>query len=120
MRGAPRLASKPPRNVFLWQGSGWTRFLRKGPEAWFTLLIETFWGKARIMEVYFNVAETGIGTYGAEAGAGVISTTAPRDLAATRPAASPRCCPFPNGARSTAQAASPAAMATPSRRGSAR
>jgi monofunctional glycosyltransferase len=55
--------------VFLWQGSGWTRYLRKVPEFWFTFLIETFWGKRRIMEVYLNVAETGIGTYGAESGA---------------------------------------------------
>jgi monofunctional biosynthetic peptidoglycan transglycosylase len=52
--------------VFLWQGGG---FVRKGFEAWFTFLIENIWGKRRIMEVYLNVAETGIGTYGAEAGA---------------------------------------------------
>ena len=39
------------------------------PEVWFTFLIETIWGKKRIMEVYLNVAETGIGTYGVEAGA---------------------------------------------------
>ncbi|MCB2052420.1 MAG: transglycosylase domain-containing protein, partial [Novosphingobium sp.] len=43
-------------------------FFRKGLEAWFTLLIESVWGKRRIMEVYLNVAETGIGTYGVEAG----------------------------------------------------
>src|SRR3546814_9060006 len=42
---------------------------RKGLEAWFTILIENLWGKKRIMEVYLNVAETGIGTYGVEAGA---------------------------------------------------
>ena len=42
--------------------------MRKGFEAWFTFLIEKIWGKRRIMEVYLNVAETGIGTYGAEAG----------------------------------------------------
>src|SRR3546814_7208899 len=57
------------KNVFLWQGSGWTRYVRKVPEVWFTFLIETIWGKRRIMEVYLNVAETGIGTYGVEAGA---------------------------------------------------
>jgi hypothetical protein len=50
----------------LWQGGG---FFRKGLEAWFTFWIEAVWGKRRIMEVYLNVAETGIGTYGAEAGA---------------------------------------------------
>ncbi len=48
------------------QGGG---YFRKGLEAWFTLLIENIWGKRRIMEVYLNVAETGIGTYGVEAGA---------------------------------------------------
>jgi monofunctional biosynthetic peptidoglycan transglycosylase len=52
--------------VFLWQGGG---YLRKGLEAWFTVLIENIWGKRRIMEVYLNVAETGIGTYGVEEGA---------------------------------------------------
>src|SRR3712207_9027462 len=51
---------------FLWQGGG---YFRKGLEAWFTLLIENIWGKRRIMEVYLNIAETGIGTYGVEAGA---------------------------------------------------
>ena len=51
--------------MFLWQGGG---YFRKGLEAWFTLLIEGIWGKRRIMEVYLNVAETGIGTYGVEAG----------------------------------------------------
>ncbi|MEQ1537303.1 MAG: monofunctional biosynthetic peptidoglycan transglycosylase [Sphingorhabdus sp.] len=69
MRGGSTISQQTAKNVFLWQGSGWTRYLRKLPEAWFTLLIETFWGKPRIMEVYLNVAETGIGTYGAEAGA---------------------------------------------------
>ena len=43
--------------------------MRKGFEAWFTVLIELLWPKRRIMEVYLNIAETGIGTYGAEAGA---------------------------------------------------
>ena len=51
--------------MFLWQGGG---FFRKGLEAWFTFLIETLWDKRRIMEVYLNVAETGLGTYGVEAG----------------------------------------------------
>jgi monofunctional glycosyltransferase len=69
MRGGSTISQQTAKNVFLWQGSGWTRYLRKVPEVWFTFLIETFWGKPRIMEVYLNVAETGIGTYGAEAGA---------------------------------------------------
>lgn len=69
MRGGSTISQQTAKNVFLWQGSGWTRYLRKAPEVWFTFLIETFWGKPRIMEVYLNVAETGVGTYGAEAGA---------------------------------------------------
>ncbi|MFN0047086.1 MAG: monofunctional biosynthetic peptidoglycan transglycosylase [Sphingorhabdus sp.] len=69
IRGGSTISQQTAKNVFLWQGSGWTRYLRKVPEVYFTFLIETIWGKRRIMEVYLNVAETGIGTYGAEAGA---------------------------------------------------
>jgi monofunctional biosynthetic peptidoglycan transglycosylase len=69
IRGGSTISQQTAKNVFLWQGSGWTRYLRKGFETWFTFLIETIWGKRRIMEVYLNVAETGIGTYGVEAGA---------------------------------------------------
>lgn len=69
LRGGSTISQQTAKNVFLWQGSGWDRFVRKGLEAWFTFLIEQLWGKRRIMEVYLNVAETGIGTYGAEAGA---------------------------------------------------
>ena len=66
IRGGSTISQQTAKNVFLWQGGG---FFRKGLEAWFTLLIETLWSKRRIMEVYLNVAETGIGTYGANAGA---------------------------------------------------
>jgi monofunctional biosynthetic peptidoglycan transglycosylase len=69
MRGGSTISQQTAKNVFLWQGSGWTRYIRKVPEVYFTFLIETIWGKRRIMEVYLNVAETGIGTYGAEEGA---------------------------------------------------
>ena len=69
LRGGSTISQQTAKNVFLWQGSGWTRYLRKGFEVWFTFLIENIWGKRRIMEVYLNVAETGIGTYGVEAGA---------------------------------------------------
>jgi monofunctional biosynthetic peptidoglycan transglycosylase len=65
IRGGSTISQQTAKNVFLWQGGG---FFRKGLEAWFTVLIETFWSKRRIMEVYLNVAETGIGTYGVEAG----------------------------------------------------
>ena len=66
IRGGSTISQQTAKNVFLWQGGG---YFRKGLEAWYTVLIETIWGKRRIMEVYLNVAETGIGTYGVEAGA---------------------------------------------------
>ena len=66
IRGGSSISQQTAKNVFLWQGGG---YFRKGLEAWFTLLIEKGWGKRRIMEVYLNFAETGIGTYGVEAGA---------------------------------------------------
>jgi len=66
IRGGSTISQQTAKNVFLWQGGG---YVRKGLEAWFTILIEQIWGKRRIMEVYLNVAETGIGTYGVEAGA---------------------------------------------------
>src|SRR5688572_11181813 len=65
IRGGSTISQQVAKNAFLWQGGG---YFRKGLEAWFTLLIETLWGKRRIMEVYLNVAETGIGTYGVNAG----------------------------------------------------
>lgn len=65
IRGGSTISQQTAKNVFLWQGGG---YARKGLEAWFTLLIENLWGKRRIMEVYLNVAETGIGTYGVNAG----------------------------------------------------
>jgi monoamine oxidase len=65
IRGGSTISQQTAKNVFLIQGGG---YVRKGFEAWFTFLIEHLWGKRRIMEVYLNVAETGIGTYGANAG----------------------------------------------------
>ncbi|KQT33489.1 monofunctional biosynthetic peptidoglycan transglycosylase [Sphingomonas sp. Leaf412] len=66
IRGGSTISQQTAKNAFLFQGGG---YVRKVFEAWFTFLIETLWGKKRIMEVYLNVAETGIGTYGVEAGA---------------------------------------------------
>src|SRR5690606_22379817 len=63
-RGASTISQQTAKNVFLWPGR---TFLRKGLEAWFTLLIEGLWGKERILEVYLNVAETGPGRFGVEA-----------------------------------------------------
>lgn len=66
LRGASTLSQQTAKNVFLWSGRSW---LRKGLEAWFTLLIETFWSKQRILEVYLNVAEWDTGVFGLEAAA---------------------------------------------------
>ena len=65
IRGGSTISQQTAKNAFLWQGGG---YARKAAEAYFTFLIENLWGKRRIMEVYLNVAETGIGTYGANAG----------------------------------------------------
>ncbi len=66
IRGGSTISQQTAKNAFLWQGGG---YFRKGLEAWFTFLIEQLWGKQRIMEVYLNIAETGVGTYGVNAGA---------------------------------------------------
>ena len=66
IRGGSTISQQTAKNAFLWQGGG---YVRKAMEAYFTVLIELLWPKKRIMEVYLNIAETGIGTYGAEAGA---------------------------------------------------
>lgn len=63
-RGASTISQQTAKNVFLWSGRSW---IRKGFEVYFTFLIETFWSKERIMEVYLNVIEMGDGIYGAEA-----------------------------------------------------
>jgi len=62
--GASTISQQTAKNVFLWPGRSWTR---KGFEAYFTLLIELFWSKQRIMEVYLNSIEMGDGIYGADA-----------------------------------------------------
>src|SRR5437868_11598742 len=67
IRGGSTISQQTAKNAFLWSGGG---YARKGVEAWFTFLIEHLWGKRRIMEVYLNIAETGIGTYGVNAGSG--------------------------------------------------
>jgi len=64
VRGGSTISQQTAKNVFLWPGRSW---IRKGLEAGYTVLIETFWSKRRIMEVYLNVAEMGPGVYGAEA-----------------------------------------------------
>ncbi len=63
-RGASTISQQVAKNVFLWHGRS---YIRKGFEAYFTVLIEVIWGKKRILEVYLNVAEMGPMTFGVEA-----------------------------------------------------
>lgn len=64
VKGGSTISQQTAKNVFLWQGRS---YLRKGLEAYFTVLIELFWSKERIMEVYLNSIEMGDGVYGAQA-----------------------------------------------------
>ena len=66
LRGGSTISQQTAKNVFLWPGRS---YIRKGFEVYFTLLIELFWSKERIMEVYLNSIEMGNGVYGAEAAA---------------------------------------------------
>ena len=63
-RGASTITQQVAKNLYLWPGRSW---LRKGIEAWFTLLIEACWSKRRILETYLNIAQFGPGLYGVEA-----------------------------------------------------
>jgi monofunctional biosynthetic peptidoglycan transglycosylase len=65
-RGASTITQQVAKNLFLWNGAS---YVRKGLEAWFTVLLEALWPKERILEVYLNIAEFGRGIYGAEAAA---------------------------------------------------
>ncbi len=64
LKGGSTISQQTAKNIFLWQGRS---YLRKGLEAYFTVLIEVFWSKERIMEVYLNSIEMGDGVYGIEA-----------------------------------------------------
>lgn len=64
VRGASTLSQQVAKNLFLWPGKS---LVRKGLEAWFTLMIEATWSKRRILEVYLNIAQLGPSTYGVEA-----------------------------------------------------
>ncbi|HEX2793657.1 MAG TPA: monofunctional biosynthetic peptidoglycan transglycosylase [Croceicoccus sp.] len=102
IRGGSTISQQTAKNAFLWQGGG---YFRKGLEAWFTFLIEKVWGKRRIMEVYLNIAETGIGTYGVEAGsiryfghsADRLTTTEAARMAAALPLPKKRSVKNPSG-----------------------
>jgi monofunctional biosynthetic peptidoglycan transglycosylase len=63
LKGGSTISQQTAKNIFLWQGRS---YIRKGLEAYFTVLIELIWGKERIMEVYLNSIEMGNGVYGAQ------------------------------------------------------
>ncbi|WP_333586281.1 monofunctional biosynthetic peptidoglycan transglycosylase [Phenylobacterium sp.] len=83
VRGGSTISQQTAKNVFLWPDRS---YVRKGLEAYFTVLIEVMWGKPRIMEVYLNVAEFGPGIYGAEAAARRYFGVSAADLSPTQAA----------------------------------
>lgn len=93
--GASTISQQTAKNVFLWQGSGWTRYARKAPEFYFTQLIEWTWGKRRIMEVYLNVIEMGPGIFGIEAASQKYFHKHAKDLSRAEAAMIIACLPNP-------------------------
>lgn len=92
---ASTISQQTAKNVFLWQGSGWTRYVRKAPEFIYTQLIEWIWGKRRIMEVYLNVIEMGPGIFGIEAAAQSYFHKSARNLSRQEAAMIVACLPNP-------------------------
>lgn len=93
--GASTISQQTAKNVFLWQGSGWGRYVRKVPEFYFTQIIELTWGKRRIMEVYLNVIEMGPGIFGVEAAAQAYFHKSAKNLTASESAMIIACLPNP-------------------------
>ena len=91
-RGASGISQQTAKNVFLWQKQSW---VRKGIECYFTVLIELFWSKERIMEVYLNVIETGNGIYGCEMASQIYFHKAAKDLTLHQAALITACYPNP-------------------------
>lgn len=83
LRGASTISQQTAKNLFLWNGRS---FVRKGLEAYFTVLIELTWPKQRILEVYMNIAEFGDGVYGVGAASEAYFHTTPDRLSAAQAA----------------------------------
>jgi monofunctional biosynthetic peptidoglycan transglycosylase len=90
--GGSTITQQTAKNVFLWSGRSW---IRKGFEAYFTVLIEIFWSKQRIMEVYLNVIEMGDGIYGTQAAAQAYYQKDAKDLTRSQCAAIASILPSP-------------------------
>jgi len=93
--GASTISQQTAKNVFLWQGSGVTRYIRKVPEFYFTQLIEWTWSKKRILEVYLNTIEMGPGIFGIEAAARHYYKKSAKNLSRAEAAAIIACLPNP-------------------------
>ena len=98
--GASTISQQVAKNVFLWQGGSYDKYIRKIPEFYFTFLIELVWGKKRILEVYLNVIETGPGCFGVEAAAQHYFNKSAKNL--TRSEAAMIVAGFPNPKKFTA------------------
>ena len=93
--GASTITQQVAKNVFLWQGTGVNRYIRKLPEMYFTKMIEWVWGKERILEVYLNTIEMGKGIFGIEAAAQHYFNTSAKKLSREQAAKIIACLPNP-------------------------
>ena len=94
LRGASTISQQVAKNVFLWQHGG---YFRKGLEVYFTFMIEKFWSKKRILELYLNVAEMGEGVFGVEAASEHYFKKHAKDLSRKQAALMAACLPNPKG-----------------------
>ncbi|MDQ2864230.1 MAG: monofunctional biosynthetic peptidoglycan transglycosylase [Bacteroidota bacterium] len=94
LRGASTISQQVAKNVFLWQHGG---YFRKGLEVYFTFMIETFWSKKRILEMYLNIAEMGEGIFGVEAASEHYFNRHAKDLSRKQAALIAACLPNPTG-----------------------
>jgi monofunctional biosynthetic peptidoglycan transglycosylase len=92
IRGASTISQQVAKNVFLWQGRNW---FRKGLEVYFTFMIEVFWGKKRILDVYLNTIEMGDGIFGIEAAAKTYFNKPAKNLTRQEAAMIAACLPNP-------------------------
>lgn len=93
--GASTITQQVAKNVFLSQGGGITKYIRKIPEMYFTKMIEWIWGKQRILEVYLNTIEMGKGIFGIEAAAQTYFNKSAKDLTKEEAAKIIACLPNP-------------------------
>lgn len=92
IRGASTISQQVAKNIFLWQGRNW---IRKGLELYFTFMIEVFWGKKRILELYLNEIEIGVGIFGIEMAAKKFFNKSAKNLSRQEAAMIAACLPNP-------------------------